>query len=53
MLIILHKSIKNSEIVVFTKEDKGIHIMKANAPENLIKYMYLLIKVIDLNLMYF
>ncbi len=39
MLIILHKSIKNSEIVVFTKEDKGIHIMKANAPEKFDKNM--------------
>ena len=33
MLIILYKSIKNSDIVVFTKEEKGIHIMKANEPE--------------------
>jgi pimeloyl-ACP methyl ester carboxylesterase len=29
----LHKSIKNSELVVFTKEDKGNHIMMANNPE--------------------
>lgn len=29
----LHKTIKNSELVVFTKEDKGNHIMVANAPE--------------------
>lgn len=33
----LHKTIKNSELVIFTKEEKGGHIMMANAPENLIR----------------